>query len=169
MSTTSLDYGLLLNKDIKLHRTWFKQMTKLLGINVIYYAPLVNKSHDSRGDLVTGYAAGIPIGCIFEEHPDQKSLKKTGWVAELQENSSMIHVQYDLPNLQIGALFEIPSGLDNAPGRKFRVISMQNSIIYPAAISCELALEYDSVDESHLFNDYTENDMPLLVDNEGDD
>ena len=32
-------YGLLLNKDIKLHRQWFKEMTKLIGINVIYRSP----------------------------------------------------------------------------------------------------------------------------------
>lgn len=169
MSTSSLDYGLLLNKDIKLHRSWFKQMTKLLGITVNYRAPLENKLYDSRGDLISGYADGISIGCIFEEHPDQKSLKKAGWVAELQENSSMIHVPYDLPNLQVGALFDVPSGIDGAQARTFRVVSMQNIMVYPASISCELALEYESVDERHLFEDYTDENMPLLVDNEDDD
>jgi hypothetical protein len=92
-----------------------------------------------------------------------------GWVAELQEGSSIIHVPYDLPNLQVGAIFNIPSGLDNGEGRNFRVISMQNIMIYPASIACEIALEYESVDEKHLLTDHFEVDMPLLIDGEDDD
>lgn len=169
MSDNRIDYGLLINKDIKLHRSWFKQMTALHGINCKYKAPAKNKDYDIHGDLVTGYEPEILVGCIFQEHPDQKSLRKMGWVAELQENASIIHVPYDLPGLQVGALFTIPSGLDDAEGRTFRVISLQNIMIYPASIACEVALEYDSVDEQHLITDHEMVDMPLLIDNEDDD
>ena len=170
MSDNRTDYGLLINKDIKLHRTWFKQMTALHGINCKYRAPLKNKTYDAYGDLTTGYAPEIIVGCIFEDHPDQKSLKKAGWVAELQEGSSIIHVPYDLPNLQVGALFEVPSGLDTGKGRTFRVISLSNIMIYPASISCELALEYESNDEQQLITTALEKeDMPLLIDREDDD
>lgn len=171
MSDARYDYGYLIRgKDIKLHRTWFKEMTRLHGINVVYKEPLKNKEYDDRGDLVSGYKPGIKIGCIFQEHPDQKSLKKMGWVAELQEGSSIIHVPYDLPGLQVGALFEVPSGLDQAKPRAFRVISLQNIMVYPASIACEIALEYDSADEQHLITTALEKeDMPLLIDLEGDD
>lgn len=170
MSDVKTDYGLLISKDIKLHRTWFKQMTALHGINCKYRAPLNNKEHDHHGDLETGYKPAILVGCLFEEHPDQKSLKKAGWVAELQEGSSIIHVPYDLPDIQAGALFEVPSGLDNGISRTFRVISLSNIMIYPASISCEIALEYESNDEQHLFTTAFENaDMPLLIDREDDD
>lgn len=171
MSDTKEDYGFLLSKkDITLHRTWFKEMTRLLGINVIYKEPLKNKEYDNRGDLVSGYKPGITIGCIFQEHPDQKSLKKMGWVAELQEGSSIIHVPYDLPGLQVGALFDVPSGLDAAKPRTFRVISLQNIMIYPASIACEIALEYESVDEQYLtITAQEKEDMPLLIDREDDD
>jgi len=169
MADNKADYGLLINKDIKLHRMWFKQMTALHGINCKYKAPLENKNYDTNGDLRTGYAEPIIVGCIFQEHPDQKTLKKMGWVAELQEGSSIIHVPYDLPNLQVGALFNIPSGLDQGKGRDFRVISMQNIMIYPASIACEIALEYESVDEQHLITDHFDVDMPLLIDGEDDD
>lgn len=163
-------YGVLLNQDIKLYRNWFKQMTYLHGINCKYRAPLENKEYDSRGDLQTGYKPAICVGCLFEEHPTQKSLKKAGWVAELQEGSSVIHVPYDLPNLQVGALFEVPSGLDNGCGRTFRVISMSNIMIYPASISCEIALEYESNDEQHLISiRHEKENMPLLIDREEDD
>jgi hypothetical protein len=93
-----------------------------------------------------------------------------GWVAELQEGSSIIHVPYDLPGIQVGALFEVPSGLDQAKPRTFRVISMQNIMIYPASIACEIALEYESVDEQHLTTTaHEKEDMPLLLDREDDD
>lgn len=169
MSDQITNYGLLLNKDIKLHRIWFKQMTSLHGINCWYKAPLQNKDYDIQGDLTTGYDKPILVGCIFQEHPDQKTLKKMGWVAELQEGSSIIHVPYDLPNLQVGAIFNVPSGLDDGEGRDFRVISMQNIMVYPASIACEIALEYTSVDEQHLLTDHHEVDMPLLINREEDD
>lgn len=171
MSNLKTDYGFLLNKNnIQLHRSYFKEMTRLLGINCKYRAPLPNKVKDIHGDLQTGYGPEMIIGCVFEEHPDQKSLRKAGWVAELQEGSSVIHVPYDLPGLQVDALFEVPSGLDDGKGRLFRVISMSNIMIYPASISCEIALEYESNDEQHLITTALEKeDMPLLIDMEDDD
>ncbi len=163
------DFGMLLNKDIKLHRSWFRQMTKLIGINCVYKAPTKNKQFDTSGDLQAQYQQGQLVGCIFQEHPDQKSLKKMGWVAELQEGSSVIHVPYDLPDLQVGCLFEIPSGLDNTPPRIFRVISLQNIMVYPASIACEIALEYENIDEPVLHTDFDYETLSLLKDNEGDD
>jgi hypothetical protein len=149
---------------------WFKQCVALHGINCKYKAPLKNKEYDAYGDLQTGYKPEIIVGCLFDEHPTQKSLKKAGWVAELQEGSSLIHVPYDLPDLQVGALFEVPSGLDDGKARTFRVIGLSNIMIYPASITCEIALEYESVDEQHLITTAYENhDMPLLIDREDDD
>lgn len=170
MSNNVKDYGILINgNDIKLHRMWFKQCVALHGINCKYRAPLDNKEYDVHGDLQSSYAPEIIVGCLFEEHPNQKSLKKAGWVAELQEGSSMIHVPYDLPGLQVGALFEVPSGLDNGKGRLFRVIGMSNIMIYPASIACEIALEYKSNDEQRLITAHEKEDMPLLIDGEDDD
>ena len=170
MSDNRTDYGLLIGKDIKLHRMWFKQMTALHGINCKYRAPLPNKTYDINADLQTSYGQPILVGCIFDEHPSQKSLKKAGWVAELQEGASIIHVPYDLPNLQVGALFDVPSGLDNGACRTFRVISLTNIMVYPASIACEIALEYESVDEQRLIaTAHEQEDMPLLIDMEGDD
>ena len=76
MSDRINDYGVLLNKDIKLHRKYFKEMVKLLGINCIYRAPLPGKTFDKHGDLDSHYQKGEVVGVIFQEHPDQKTLKK---------------------------------------------------------------------------------------------
>lgn len=136
-------YGLLLNNDIKLHRNYFNEMVKLLGIQVIYRATLPNKHYTTYAEIESNYSQPMLVGCIFDEHPTQQTLKKMGWVAELQQNSSIIHVPYDLPNLQQGCLFIVPSGIDNAKGRLFRVVSMSNSIVYPASVSCEIVPEYE--------------------------
>lgn len=136
-------YGLLLNGNIKLYRQYFREMVKLLGVYVIYRAPKTNKHWTTYGEIESNYEPPLLIGCIFDQHPTQQTLKKIGWVSELQENASIIHVDYDLPNLQQGALFVIPSGLDNAKGRLFRVTKLTNSIIYPASIMCEIVPEYE--------------------------
>ena len=137
-------YGLLLQPSIKLHRNYFKEMVKLLGIQVIYRAPRRDKHYTTFTEIESNYEYPITIGCIFEEHPNQQTLKKMGWISELQENASIIHVDYDLPNLQQGALFIIPSGLDNGQGRLFRVTRLTNSIVYPASITCEIVPEYEN-------------------------
>lgn len=136
-------YGLLLNENIKLHRQYFREMVKLLGVYVIYRAPKADKHWATYGEIESNYEPPLLVGCIFDQHPTQQTLKKIGWVSELQENASIIHVDYDLPNLQQGALFIIPSGLDNAKGRLFRVTKLTNSIIYPASIMCEIVPEYE--------------------------
>ena len=169
MSDKPNDYGILLNKDIKLHRLYFKQMVKLLGINCIYRAPLPGKTFDGHGDLDACYQKGEIVGCIFQDHPDQKTLRKMGWVAELQEGSSMIHVPYDLHDLQVGALFIVPSGIDQAEGRVFRVIAMQNIMVYPASVTCEIAPEYFDTDEKTTINNFSQNNFTVLVDDEEDD
>lgn len=138
------NYGLLLNTDIKLHRQWFIEMCSLIGIKVIFRSPLPNKTYSGYGELNSFYNLPVVVGCIFEEHPTQQTLKKIGWVSELQEEASIIHVPYDLEGLQQGALFIVPSGIDNALGRLFRVVKMSNSIIYPASMTCEIVPEYEN-------------------------
>lgn len=155
-------YGLLLNNDIKLHRGYFDEMIRLLGIQVIYRAPLPDKHYTTYAEIESNYAEPILVGCIFDEHPTQQTLKKMGWVAELQQNSSFIHVPYDLPNLQQGALFIVPSGIDNAKGRLFRVVSMSTSMVYPASITCAIVPEYENTYVPETNDDYVHSTDNLL-------
>ena len=159
-------YGGLLTPDIKLHRKWFKEMTKLLGIQVIYRAVLPGKKYTTYAELDTNFDKPLMVGCIFDEHPTQQTLKKMGWVSELQESSSIIHVPYDLPNLQQGALFIVPSGLDDGKGRMFRVVKLTNSIVYPASITCEIVPEYEDTFQPSLHN-HEQTSFNLLNEEEG--
>ena len=78
MSENRKDYGILLTPEIKLHRKYFLEMAKLLGIQFIYKAPLPGKPFDKHGDLDAKYYPGEVVGVIFQDHPDQKTLKKMG-------------------------------------------------------------------------------------------
>ena len=79
----------------------------------------------------------------------------------MQENASIIHVPYDLNGLQQGAIFLIPSGIDNAQGRVFRVSKLTNGIIYPASITCEIVPEYEDTFSITQYN-YKRSSFNLL-------
>lgn len=137
-------YGKLLTPDIKIHRKYFEEMTNLLGIQVIYRAPRPDKHYTNYGEIDSNYYEPVAVGCIFDEHPTQQTLKKIGWASELQANASIIHVPYDLPELQKGALFIVPSGIDNSIGRVFTVSKLSTSLVYPASVMCEIVPEYEN-------------------------
>lgn len=159
-------YGKLLTPDIKLHRQYFNEMVRLLGIQVIYRAPRKDKQWTSYAELESNYREPLLVGCLFEEFPTQQTMKKRGWVSELQENSSFIDVPYDTPNIQVGALFIVPSGIDDGKGRLFRCVSMRNSMIYPAAVTCEIVPEYENTNV--LDNkDFHHSSFNLLNEEEG--
>lgn len=161
-------YGLLIHEtDIKLHRRYFLEMCKLYGIKVLYYAPRKDKHWTTYAEIESNYYEPILIDCIFNEHPNNFTMKKLGWDSELQESSSIISVPYDLNGIQIGALFAVPSSLDNTKARLFRVSRMYNSMIYPASITCELVPEYINTYSSSE-KDYTHSSMNLLNDEESD-
>lgn len=159
------NYGLLLNGDIKLHRKWFEEMTHLLGINVVYRAPRPDKHYTNYAEIESNYEKPLVVGCIFEEHPDQQTLKKIGWVSELQENASIIHVPYDLPSLQQGSLFIVPSGIDNAKGRLFRVVKISNAMVYPASFACQIVPEFENTFAKSQMN-YTHSSFNILNEEE---
>lgn len=159
-------YGKLLTPDIKLHRKYFDEMVKLLGIQVIYRAPRKDKHWTNYAEIKSNYKEPILVGCLFEEYPTQQTMKKRGWVSELQENSSFIDVPYDTPDVQVGALFIVPSGLDDGKGRLFRCVSMRNSMIYPSAVTCEIVPEYENTNV--LDNkDFQHTSFNLLNEEEG--
>lgn len=153
--------GLLMGGNIKLHRKWFKEMCMLIGVKVIYKAPKQSKDYTTYGEIDSRYEQPIAIWCIFEEHPDQQTMRKLGWNSELVPEAVIIHVPYDLPNIQQGALFIIPSGIDNAKGRVFQVVKMSTTMIYPASISCQLVPYYEDEFTPQNFN-YSEHNFSLL-------
>ena len=171
------DTGLLLiEPNIKLHRRYFKEMVKLLGINVQYRAPkddiVKYNNYGEMGSRVSeieaNYEPPVTIGCIYDEHPSQKNMRKLGWNAEMADSSVIIHVQYDLPKLQAGALFEIPAGIDHAEPRLFRVLRISNIAAYPASVACELGPVLIDTIPREVVDDFTQSNFNILADEEED-
>jgi len=164
------DTGVLLHQqDIELYRDWFKQMVELIGINVLYRAPRESKQYDTWGELDANYYEPILIGCIYQEHPTQKTAKKLGWNAELSEGSILMVVPYDTPKLQVGSLFIIPSALDNSQGRVFKVIRMQVTAVYPSEITCELGPVLNSTFERSQSEDYSKSNTNVIIEETDED
>ena len=78
-------YGILLGEDAKIHRQYFEELVTLIGIQVFYRAPMPGKTYTNYTEIESNYYEPIQVGCIFTDHPDQQTLKKMGWVSELQE------------------------------------------------------------------------------------
>ena len=156
------DTGILLNpKNIKLHRKYFSEMVRLIGIQVVYRAPRENKHYDGHGELDSYYYEPLAVGCIFDSQPSQKTMRVLGWNSELSEESSLLHVPYDLFGLQKGALFVVPSALDGAKGRLFRVNELSTIAVYPASVSCLIAPMWESSFERSQM-EHDDNDFILL-------
>lgn len=159
-------YGILIQPSIKLHRQWFREMVKLHGIYVLYRAPKENKHYTTYAEIESNYEKPILVGCIFDQYPTQQTLRKIGWMSELQPDASIIHVDYDLYKLQVGCLFIIPSGLDSAKGRLFRVVSMKTSMVYPSSVVCQIVPEYEDTLAPDTVVNYDDVTSRLLNDEE---
>lgn len=144
-------YGLLIRgKDLLLQRNYFKEFVKLLGVQVEHLAPRPDKHYTTYSELVSNYYEPVKVGCIFQEHVDQKTMHKLGWNAELDTNMSVISVPYDLEGLQKGSLFYIPSAFNPENKRLFRVEEISGIMIYPASLTCKIVLEYQTTVSSNL-------------------
>lgn len=59
----------------------------------------------------------------------------------------------------------IPSGIDHARGRVFRVTKLKTGIIYPASITCEIVPEYEDNFTNAQYN-YKHSSFNLLNEEE---
>lgn len=163
------DTGWLLDKrTIEMHRKWFKEMASMHGIKVQYKAPRKGKTYNLYGETDTNYCEPIDVWCIFDEHPTVWTQKKLGWNSELSDSLSIIHVPYDLPELQVGALFIIPGGTDIGERRVFKVIKMSTQFVYPASISCQVGPVIESDYEPSMIN-HEQDNFNLLADENDDE
>ena len=160
--------SLIHEKDIKLFRKYFDEMVKLHGIQLVFYRPKESKHYTTWGEIKENFEEPQIVGCLFNDHPDQYTMKKLGWNAELQSDASLIDVPDDLEGVQSGALFVIPSGIDNAPGRLFRVDKMKVGLVYPSSITCYCVPEYeDTMPSDSMY--FKQNDFKLLFDEDDEE
>lgn len=155
-------YGLLLKQnDILLQRRYFEELVKMIGIQVIHRAPRPSKHYTTYAEIESNYYEPERVGCIFDEYPTQRTMKKLGWNSELSENAAVISVPYDLNGIQQGSLFIVPSAFDTTKGRLFRVVEITGIMIYPCSLTCKLVPEFEN-NYSNESKNYTHSSFNLL-------
>lgn len=143
--------GSLIKNDALIHRRYFKEVLRLMGIDGMYYQIKPGTSHyNESGEFSALYEKPIPCQFIFDQVPTVSTLKKLGWITELDREFPLVHVDYDLPDLQKGTLFLVEDPLREGKGRLFRVNKIQLGILYPVCATCQVAPVVGDVPENTL-------------------
>lgn len=131
----------LISQDAEIFREYFKECLEMYGIPALFFQPkedICQKKFTTLGEMKNLYYDPIETQVLFEATPKVQTLRKLGWVTELDKEQPIVHVDYDLPGIARGAVFKIKDPLSVTDGRLFRVTKMSVGILYPASISCQI-------------------------------
>lgn len=132
--------GILFQNDLEIQRYYFDESLEFYGIDALYYQVNDASQHYTvAGELTSKYHDPIAIKLIYDQVPKIGTLKKLGWVTELNQDAQpIIHISFDTPGIQVGALFKIQDPLNPLSGRMFRATKMTTGIIYPVAVTVQI-------------------------------
>ncbi|MCM1323016.1 MAG: hypothetical protein NC218_02420 [Acetobacter sp.] len=128
----------ILQNDLTIFRYYASEQLDMYGISALYYQPKPGKHFTVAGEISANYFDPIPCKILFDQVPKISTLKKLGWVTELDQEASLINVHFDTPGIQQGALYEVKDPLKPDAGRLFRVTKLQTGILYPAFVTCQI-------------------------------
>ena len=114
-------------------------MLRKYGIDCSYFEVKEGTvKYNVNGELSAEYKNPIGTQVLFDQVPKVATLKKLGWNTSTDESQPLIHVDFDLPGLQVGCLFSIEDPLRPGKGRLFRVTRMSVGIIYPMCVTAQV-------------------------------
>lgn len=129
----------LLQNDLEIQRYYFNDACDFYGISARYYQVKPGMRWTVAGEMKANFYDPVRTKLIFDQVPKVSTLKKLGWVTELDQDSHpLVHLQFDLSGLQVGCVIEIKDPLTVDKGRLFRITKMSTGIIYPASVTCQL-------------------------------
>lgn len=128
----------VLQNDLLIFRRHAEEVLDLYGIPARYYQPKPGHHWTVAGEISANYFDPIPTRVLFDQVPTVSTLKKLGWVTELDTGASLIHVAYNTPGIAFGALYEVKDPLTPDTGRLFRVTKLSVGILYPAMVTCQI-------------------------------
>lgn len=141
----------LIKRDALMFRKYFKEMLRKYGIDCSYFEVKEGTvKYNVSGELSAEYKDPIGSQVLFDQVPKVSTLKKLGWNTSTDESQPLIHVDYDLPSLQVGALFSIEDPLRPGKGRLFRVTKMSVGIIYPMCVTAQVVAVLGDLVENTL-------------------
>lgn len=152
--------GFLTQEDSTLYRGWFKEMAKLRGFSVGYQYPLdTDKTIHSEPNI--RLSNPIRMDIIFNENPRVGTLRKLGWVTEINEQKPVIaQLPFDAPHLARYARIIIPPFVEiNSRSRVFQVTKMNTLLEFPDCWTVALVPVFDSYKED---NEYAETNINYM-------
>lgn len=151
--------GLLTEDDSTLFRNWFVEMAEMLGQTVMYQYPLTfDKTIHSEPNIEL--SDPIRLDIIFNENPTVDTLRKHGWVTEINGSLPVIaQVPYNTPGLARYARITIPPVGNVMRERTFEVTAISTFLEYPDCWTIQLAPVYNSIKEK---NDYVKSNIEYL-------
>lgn len=129
----------LITNDLEIQRYYFDEACDFYGIPARYFQVKPGMHWTVAGEMSSNFFDPIKTRPIFDEAPKVSTLKKLGWVPELNEEvPPLAHLSFTLPGLQVGCLLEVKDPLAVDKGRMFRITKMKTGIIYPASVTCQI-------------------------------
>ena len=129
----------LIKKDALMFRKYFREMLRKYGIDCSYFQVIEGTAeYNVNGEFSADYHDPISSQVLFDQIPKISTLKKLGWNTSVEESQPLVHVDYDLPGLQIGCLFSIEDPMRPGKGKLFRVTKMSMGIIYPMCVTAQV-------------------------------
>lgn len=132
--------GLLNRNDSTIFRHYFKEMAKMIGITVIYQYPIDMQFSIYAEENPKGFSEEIKMDIIFEENPKVTTLRKYGWVSNLDEDKPyMATLPYDAKNLCKGCRITIVPPEPLASKNVFVITDIKANLEFPDSWVCKLA------------------------------
>ncbi len=128
----------ILQNDLTALRYQMQEVLDMYGIQAKYYQIKPGHTFTVAGELSANYFDPIDCRVLFDQVPKVSTLKKLGWVTELDQAASLIHISFDTPGISHGAVFEIKDPLASDSGKLFRVTKLQTGILYPTFVTCQI-------------------------------
>ena len=143
--------GLLNRSDATIFRGYFREMCKLLGQSVAYQYVKEQKMTIHSEDN-SELSMPIRIDIIFDENPSVDTLKRMGWVSELNEQRPIIiNMPYNTPNLTVNARITVESVDGIGRPRVFRITKIMSDLEFPDAFTCSIVPVFDQYKQKNQY------------------
>ena len=143
--------GLLNRSDSRIHRRFFSEMCKLIGMRVEYQY-VVKQSLTLHSEDNSDLSAPIPLDILFDENPSVDTLNKLGWMTELNmQQPVVVNLPYNTPHLTVNARITVESSDGTPRPRIFKITKLQSDLEYPDAYTCAMVPVLDQYEQTNQY------------------
>lgn len=130
--------GSLYRQDLNRYKQYFKEVAKLLGVDISYRYIIKRKTEKATGESTySKLSEPIKISVVVEQgNPMVDSLKQLGWFVDTDIEQLLVDFSVDTPNLQEGCRFSFVSNENEEQTKEYVITKLSNEILYPTCIKC---------------------------------